>query len=80
MNTNTTHTVRSAVESLRDFGYDNNLELSIIERDDQWFFSIDNWNNDTTVEGSFPTMNSTPSLILSFIRARMVDLIAEAGE
>ena len=66
------------VESLRDFGYKNNLEIWVTERDSRLHFSIDNWNTGEQTEGSYPMEGATFALNMSFIRARVVSIIEEA--
>jgi hypothetical protein len=74
----TTNTYTDRIETLRDFGYANDLELWISERDDRLHFSIDNWNTGEKIEGSYPMAGATFALNMSFIRARMESIIEEA--
>jgi hypothetical protein len=74
----TTDTYANRIEALRDFGYANDLELSISQRDDRLYFSIDNWNTGEQIEDSYPMEGATFALNMSFIRARMETILEEA--
>ena len=70
-----TPTYTDRINSLCDYGYENNLELWITERDNHIHFSIDNWNNGETIVGSYPMEGATFALNMSFIRARMESIV-----
>jgi hypothetical protein len=74
----TTSTYSERINALENFGYENNLELWITERDNHLHFTIDDWNTGDKVEGSYPIEGSTFALNMSFIRARMEAMIEEA--
>jgi hypothetical protein len=74
----TTSTYTDRIEALRDFGYANDLEIWITERDARLHFSIDNWNTGEQIEGSYPMEGATFALNMSFIRARMETILEEA--
>jgi hypothetical protein len=70
-----TPTYTDRINSLCDYGYENNLELWITERDNHIHFSIDNWNNGEIIVGSYPMEGATFALNMSFIRARMESIV-----
>jgi hypothetical protein len=74
----TIDTYSDRINSLCDFGYENNLELWITERDNRLYFSIDDWNTGEKIEGSYPMEGATFALNMSFIRTRMEAIVKEA--
>lgn len=73
-----TPTYAERISSLCDYGYENNLELWITERDNHLHFTIDNWNTGEKTNGSYPIEGATFALNMSFIRARMEAMVEES--